>query len=96
MRNVFLAIAALAMVQTTAAAQSFEFDFGCATQAVIASTQHQCRSPGRFGCYLEKAGVGFAAYMACSNQAGFRERALGRFRSRIQIRRAARRSAFRR
>lgn len=69
-----------------------DFDWNCAASAVFAATNHQCQSPRRWGCYLEKAAAGFAAYSQCASQTGFRSGRLRTFRDRCRIRRSARRS----
>lgn len=68
------------------------FDINCAIAAVSAATTHQCVSTRRFGCYLERASAGAAAYFRCAgtvNSDGTSTRIP--LRVRIQINRASRR-----
>ncbi len=63
-----VAVFVIGMIQPPEA-QAQEFNPGCAALAVLQASQHQCSNPERrFGCVLEKAAVGFGAYLKCSGQ----------------------------
>lgn len=90
-----LAIAVCMFGTVGTARAQFDINLDCAAQAAAAAFNHECRSQRRFGCWVEKAAVGFFAYRQCDAQTNFGQPRRLRFRDRVIIRRAAFRSARR-
>lgn len=77
---------ALLLMSFASQAQAQDINLPCLFDAVAAASSHQCSNPERrFGCFLEKAAVGGAAYARCNGGFSLRGRIYARRAIRQQV-----------